>query len=149
CLLFSAIQPTKNAINTKDKINPPVAEKRIIGPDFSPAKIGTPATPTKIYVIIERLPNFLPSIKPAKIAKNVCKVTGTVALPIGTAKNGNQTVIFAPIAINPTNNAPNVKSIGRNLIIFHLLIYMIINNKLFIVNYNFNRLTFSEKKNLL
>src|SRR5699024_11410896 len=84
----------------------------------SDLKTGTPAIPTSVYVIILILPSFLPSIKPANMAKNVCKDKGTLAPPIGTASIGNQTAIFAPIAIKHTNIAPNVRSMGLNFKLF-------------------------------
>src|SRR5699024_6354986 len=68
------------------------------------------------YVIIEKVPSLFPNTSPAKIAKNVCKDTGTVAPPIGTAKNGNQAVTLAPMAIKQTNTAPYVISIVRKRI---------------------------------
>src|SRR5699024_7667899 len=57
----------------------------------------------------------------------VCNNNGTEAPPIGTAKIGNHTVIFAPIAIRQTNTPLKVKAIGRNFFIynfppFHLII---------------------------
>ncbi len=96
-----------------DIIKPPVGDTSEVGPAEKLAKTGTPAYPINAYVIIEKLPNRFPRIKPAKTATNVCKDTGTVTPPIGMASIGNQAVTFAPIAIKHTKTAPNVISTVR------------------------------------
>src|SRR5699024_11628870 len=54
---------------------------------------------------------------------------GTEAPPIGTAKIGNHTVIFAPIAIRQTYTALKVKSIGRSFFIFNFPPFHLIINR--------------------
>lgn len=93
-------------------MNPPVGLIKVNGPPCIPAKTGTPAVPIRIYVMIAKDPSRFPSMKPAKMEKKVCKETGTLVPPIGTASIGNQTVMLAPIAIKHTKSAPNVRSIG-------------------------------------
>ena len=113
CLLnFSAIQPEMYATKMNDNRNPPVGLINTKGPPCKPANIGSPAVPTRIYVIIAKEPKRFPSIRPAMIAKNVWSDSGTLVPPIGTASMGNHIVIFAPTAIRQTNTAPKVKSIG-------------------------------------
>ncbi len=115
----SVIQPATKATIMNDSKKPPVGVISCIGPASIPAKTGTPAVPTNTYVTIAKLPNFFPSINPAKIEKNVCSDNGTEVPPIGIARNGNHTAILAPMAIKQTNNAPTVISIG--------LIFLIVN----------------------
>src|SRR5699024_6828689 len=97
-------------------------------------KYGNTSIPINAYVIIEKVPSLFPNTSPAKIAKNVCKDTGTVAPPMGTAKNGNQAVTLAPMAIKQTNTAPYVISIVRKRIKFLLSSFYIIKGNLSYVN---------------
>src|SRR5690625_1947844 len=96
----------------KEIINPPVGSNKVIGPPFNPAKIGIPMNPKNVYMNIDNVLILFPKIKPARIAKNVCRDSGTDVPPIGIAQKGNQTVVFPPIAIKQMNKAPNVKCIG-------------------------------------
>ena len=74
--LNDVIMPIVKAVKINPIINPPVGDRRIPNPPVKFENTGYPTAPRSMYIIIETVPNFAPSIDAVIKTPNICSVIG-------------------------------------------------------------------------
>lgn len=74
-IFLDSAQSKTNGINPN--MNPPVTPKSVPNPLLKAENTGSPNAPIVMYNPTDKVPAFMPSIRPVKAIARVCRVAGT------------------------------------------------------------------------